>query len=195
MVKNMLWLRLLMIFGAISEIIYFYFIGEKPQWNPIIWDMVWILVNTIQFAILIKERVNLKLNDDEEKLYKLSLSNIPIVEYKKLMKIAIWETVEPKTLLIDENIIFNKLMIITNGIAEVVQRNNVVAYIRDGNFMGEMSFITGKETSAQVISFTELSYVYWEKGPLQNLLSKNHIIEEGLKSSFNFDLVNKLIPK
>ena len=196
MIKNMLWLRVVMILGACSEIVYnYYYFESKPQWSPIIWCIVWILVNAFQLAILIKDRMNLKLTEEEEKIYNLSFPKLSKVEFNKLIKSAKWTESEPGTVLVEEGAVISRLIVIFSGIAEIRMNNEIVAYIRDGNFIGEMSFITGNVTTAQVVCFTNCRYLYWDKSLLMNLIGKHHEIEEGLKSSFNMDLVNKLVKK
>jgi len=185
-----------MILGSIFEIFYFYFYNfPKPDWNPILCDIVWILVNTIQLGILVSERINLKLTDEEDKVFKNTFPNLTRIEFKKLIRIAKWADTKSNTTLVEEGVILSKLMVIFSGIAEVKKQGYTEAYLRDGNFVGEMSFITGNVTSAQVDSFTDLRYVYWEKATLNMLVAKNHEIEEGLRASFNLDLVKKLVKK
>lgn len=192
MVKNMLWLRTVMILGASLEMIYAFFIAPEPLWEIISWAVVWIIVNAVQLALLIKEKMGLKFNDDEIRIYRLVFSSLPELHFKKLLSVARWESCPENTVLIEEEVRINSLMLIYSGIAAVSAKEKTIAYLRDGNFMGEMSFITGNLTSARVKTLSPTRYLIWDRENLNELLLKNKELEDGLKSVFNVDLINKL---
>jgi hypothetical protein len=192
--KNMLWLRITMIIAASMELIYRLLTSKNPDVD-IIWCVVWIIVNSVQLIILIRERMNLKLNDDEEKIYQISFNKLPKVYFKKLLQFADWENVKPGTILIREGSHIDKLMLIFSGVAKVQNAGIVTAYLRDGNFMGEMSYISGNPTSADVMALSEIRMISWEKEKLSSLLKKYKQIDEGMKVIFNIDLVKKLSKK
>ena len=194
-IKNILWLRLVMIVAAIVEIIYLYNFPDGPVWVYIYWCILWIAVNFVQLTILLREKITLKFSPEEYRLYQLTFSSIPEILYKKLISVAKWGDTDPESILVDEGVEFDKLLLIYSGIAEVESQNELVAYLRDGNFVGEMSFISGNLTSARVRALSEIKYVYWDKSTLTKILNKSKELDDGLRTVFNIDLVKKLTKK
>lgn len=195
LLKNMIWLRVFVISAASIEVFYSYHIAEKPLYVNIIWCSIWIVVNIVQLFLLIKEKTDLRLSDEESKIYSLSFSNFSISYFKKLFAQAKWEDIEADKIIIKKNIVINELYLIFTGVAKVKLENNTEVYLRDGNFIGEMSFISGKTTTADVYSVTEMRLLKWDRDVIYKLGAKYPEIDEGLKTSFNKDLVTKLIKK
>jgi CRP-like cAMP-binding protein len=181
-----------MILGAIFEIYYFVLVGDDQLVVTIAYCSVWILVNSIQLFILLKEKISLRFTERELILYKLSFSVLSKLSYRKLLDIAEWGTAEKDTLLIEEATKIDRLIFITKGIAKVESQNQVKAFISDGNFAGEMSFISNELTTATVTTITPMEYIVWQRDKLFELISKSKEIEEGLSTIFNHDLVKKL---
>ncbi|MDQ1267050.1 MAG: hypothetical protein QG635_2203 [Bacteroidota bacterium] len=192
MVRNILWLRILMVGGAITEIIYSYYYYNDPLWVNIFWCSIYILVNFIQLILIVRDKLNLKFTEEESRLFKLAFTPMNEILYKKLIGIADWVEADPGFVLVDEGVKIDRLLLIYSGIAEVENKGTVVAYLRDGNFVGEMSYITGNVTSAKVTALSHLKYVVWDKETLGSLITRNKDIDESLKSIFNIDLVKKL---
>ena len=136
--------------------------------------------------------MNLKLTDKESILYQLAFKPLSIINYKKILKAAEWDSVAEGANLVEEGVVIDRLMMIYSGIARVEADGKTVAYLGDGNFVGEMSFITNKKTSAAVTANTGLEFLFWNKENLKNLMEKSKEIEEGFRTIFNVDLVKKL---
>ena len=190
-VKNMIWLRIVMIVGAIFEIYYFVLIGQDVA-VTIFWCSIWITVNLVQLFFLLKEKMGAKFTEREKLIHKLSFSSLSDVDFRQLLNIAEWKNADENTVLIEESTELNNLIFITQGVAKVESHDHVTAIIGDGNFAGEMSFISQELTTAQVTTVTPLEYLSWEREKLYKLLRKSKEIEEGLKTIFNLDLVKKL---
>jgi hypothetical protein len=190
--RNILWLRIAMIFGALIELIYFIIPGNQ-DWGNVIWSLIWIIVNTIQIILLIRTKSDLKLSDDEYRIYKLVFTPLNQRNFKKLITKARWESVKAGTILVQEGVHLSKLILIFSGVAEVKIEGQLVAYLRDGNFIGEMSFITGNKTSAKVTALSEIKFLTWDKEDLNNIISESKELEEQLNDVINFDLVKKLV--
>jgi CRP-like cAMP-binding protein len=181
-----------MIVGAVFESYYFILIGGDELIVNLAWCSVWILVNLVQMFILFKEKWSAKFTEREKIIHKLSFSSLSDVNFRQLLNIAEWKKAEENTVLIEESTELNNLIFITQGVAKVESHDHVTAFIGDGNFAGEMSFISQELTTAQVTAITPIEYLSWEREKLYKLLKKSKEIEEGLKTIFNLDLVKKL---
>ncbi len=195
LIKKIIWLRLVMIIAATLEIIYFYYYSDKPLWTNIQWSSAFIAVNLYQLYFLLKERITLKFNEKEKILYKLSFSPMSEIDFKKFIKKAKWNSSYEGTVLVEEGTVLEDLILIYSGIAKVESNENVIAYLGDGNFAGEMSYITKSITNAKVTSISEIEYLTWNRKDLDKLISSSKEIDESLKTIFNLDLIRKLNKK
>lgn len=63
LVKDILWLRCISIIASIAGIVYNYVAPSTPLWLVINWNLVFIAINTVQIALLIRERMGIEFTD------------------------------------------------------------------------------------------------------------------------------------
>lgn len=191
--KRVIYFRGTLMVASAIEIYYYWNITDQPLWTDIIWSVVFIAVNVYWVMILFYENTTLKLDLAERKLFELTFNKMNPVQVKKLFKITKKETIEPDTELIKEGTHIDRLMLIISGIAVVKKGDKNVAYLREGSFLGEMSFLSGNPTSANVITLEETQIMVWDKKELKEFLGKNENIKKELNDVFSRDLIKKLV--
>lgn len=194
-IKKMHFLRVLMIIGAVLEICYFLLVADTPLWSSIFWCIIWIAVNGYQLVLYYIDKLNFKLTNEESRIYQMNFHPLSISDFKKLLKLAKWKEIKANEVIVEENTDINFLYLIFTGVAVVESQNKTFAYIRDGNFIGEISLLSGGNTTASVSSLSEMKIIEWNREELKKLLEKNKDLEEGLKTVFNLDFVKKLSAK
>ncbi len=190
--KDVLLLRTFLIIGGVLEMFYLFYATEDPLWEIIIWSGLWIGINAFFSIIIIRDRYGVKFDPETERIRNMVFDFMDKSEFRNLFKTVKMEVVPENTLLIKEGTRIDRLILISSGMANVEAKGKVVASLRDGNFMGEMSFITGNLTSANVTSTSELKYIYWEKETLLKLMEKNKDIKGAIHAVFNMDLLSKI---
>lgn len=191
--KDVLFFRSFLILSVGAEMFYDFNIAEKPLWTNIIWGILFALVNLYMVIQLLVERGTMSFTNEELKTYNMVFSKMAKTDYKKLIKSAKLNTVEINTNLVEENMTLDRLLLIFYGMASVTVKGNVVAILREGQFAGEMSFLTGKRTTAAVTTMTNLKYFSWDIRELAALMEKDDEIKIGLYNVFSSDLIHKLI--
>lgn len=191
--KDILYFRLALVIGISFELGYQFTIGERPLWELIILSSAFVLINLVQIVILLKDRMALKLTANENRIYTLVFSNMSRHNYKKLISAAEWHHNKINYTLVKQGENLNKLFLLSQGLAEVRVNSQIIAMIRDGQFIGEMSFLTGQPTTADVVAVSDVEYVTWDKNKLNDIMRKNPEISADLQKIFNSDLINKLI--
>ena len=68
----------------------------------------------------------------------------------------------------------------------------LVAELRDGQFVGEMSFFTGQLTTADVIASSALRYLYWRADRLSDLFDHQPALMGAFHAQLSSDLARKL---
>jgi hypothetical protein len=188
-VKDIMWLRIVMLTGGAIEL---YFDLKTSNLINFYWCLTLMIVNSVQVVILLKERSNLTFTEEEKKLHKTVFNNFSTVDVKKLLKSGEWFEVSESTNLINEGENIKNLILIYKGTAAVEANGKFIAYLRDGSFAGEMSFLTGMPTVARVYAVTPVKFISWEKSKLDSIMNKNPEIYSSLHQVFSSDLITKL---
>jgi len=191
LVRDILWLRILTVIAA-SCLIPFFYSRPEPLMAPIYWNLLFTGINLVQIYILLLERKPVQLNEEEQQLYRMVFRALKPREMLKLLKLATWTTATSGQRIIEQDATLNNLMVVYSGNASVQVGEKEVAKLKDGQFMGEMSYLTDSKTNASVVAQTPLRYVSWSKDQLRNFLGRNPDLRATLQMILGVDLVAKV---
>jgi len=190
MMRNMNWLRALAIMaGTISAVFYF----TLADYVSMFWESLFALVNLVQLLILQVENRLGRLNSEEKFFIKACLSDVERAHSRKLVKIGAWTQVQNDSILITEATSPEDLKFVVSGNAKVLRNNKLIGMISKGDFIGEMSYLTGKQASATVISTDPVRFIAFDRKRLKDHLDRNPEVRHALEASFNRNLVEKLV--
>lgn len=188
--RDELYLRSLLLLGTIFYLLYYYFSQEMPLWDAILSSAILFAVNLIFIILIVRERYLVSMSQEESILYH-SLGSFTPGQFKKIMKIAKWQSRISSVVITKEDQNCDHLFYVLEGEVEIVKRNE--AFSKGGNiFIGEVGFMLGIPASATVTIPANTNYVEWNKVDLQKLFSKNQAIENAFKALFNYDLAKKV---
>lgn len=193
LLKDILWLRLLTILSCFAGIAFNYFVPATPLWSVIYWNFLFAAINIVQIAILIKERTGVHFTEEEKELHDTMFKNFAPFEFMKLMRVAKWMEAKPGDVLAVEEQPINAVMLIYNGLVSVEAHGLEVAQLRDGNFIGEVSFIAGGTATATVRALQPTRYIAWPKLAINQLLNRNPSMRIAMQGLLSTDLTKKLM--
>ena len=173
LVKDILWLRLVSILASLFSVFYNYFIPIEPMWLAINWNIVFVLVNLYHIAVIIYEKRPIKMAPKDKELYETLFKDLSPVEYLKITKIANWKTFKSGETIIRQEHLVTDLVLIYNGTVDVVVGKKKVAELKDGQFVGEMSFLTEKSATATCIVKHDTECLMWKQPEFKDLLKRN----------------------
>src|ERR1700704_7002328 len=150
LLQDILWLRLLTILSCFAGIAFNYFVPATPLWSVIYWNILFALINIVQIAIIIRERTGIHFTEEERELHDTLFKNFAPFEFMKLMRIGKWLEAKQGEVLATEKKPIDSVMLIYNGMVGVETDGKEVARLKDGYFIGEVSFITGGAATATV---------------------------------------------
>lgn len=191
--KKMIWLRSTLVLASILEIYYYWNITEQPLWTDIFWSIIFIATNLWWVSVLYYEKLTLNLGVNEKRMLEITFSKMNPIHFKKLVRLGESKTVPENTQLIKVNTRINELMLITKGLVQITRDEKVLAYLKDGRFVGEMSFMSGETTTANADTLEETEMIVWDKKELTEFLRKNDSIKKELNDVFSEDLIKKLV--
>ena len=191
--KNIIWLRSLAIVGYTMGWPYFYFFFEKPQWINLGWTGVYTVINLFMLFLIYLESRPIILSDLEQKIYDRTFKSLKPKEFKHLIDHGSLNELQPEVGLITRDTHLENLMLVVEGQAEVVLKNGDQVAITAGGFIGEQSFITGENTSADVATGKEAATILsWNSDSLRKYLETKPHLKETLELILTSDVIHKL---
>lgn len=193
LVRDIVILRILSIIASVAGIIFNYYAPTEPLWLVINWNLAFIIVNLCQLGISIYEKRRIAFSEEQSELYETIFTAFSPIEFLKLMRLSTWHTVESGENLTKEGQSLEHVMLIYSGEAKVTIAGQDVTHLKDGDFIGEMSFFTGTQATATVTTLSEKTrYLSWEKKSLTALMDRNPNLRFAMQSILGNDLTQKL---
>ena len=195
LVKDIFWLRIVSIAASLFSVLYNYIIPVEPMWLAINWNFVFIVVNLYHIAVILYEKREVKMDDKNEELYHTLFKEMTPVEYLKISRAAEWVTLKPGMRLITQGMPVPDLYLIYNGTVDVAVDGGWVAQLKDGQFVGEMSFLTEKVATASCIVKYESQCLVWKQKEFKNLLKRNPSLYFTIQSVLSAQVSDALVTK
>ena len=193
LVKDILWLRVVSILASLFSVFYNYFIPVEPMWLAINWNIVFVLVNIYHIAIIIYEKRPVHMDDKNNELYETLFKELTPVEYLKISKAAIWKTFKSGEVITRQEHLVPDLVLIYNGTIDVSVGGKKVAVLKDGQFVGEMSFLTEKSATATCIVKHDAECLVWKQREFKELLKRNPSLYFSLQTLLSAQVSSNLV--
>ena len=190
LVRDILWLRVLTIIGFAAATPYY--LDPTPQWQPIIWMGVSFTINVVQIGLLVKERWPRDLQGEERELYDTVFKDLTPGEFVKLLGVGGWRKTDAGETLVEDGSVVENMMVLTDGEAEVRKGEKVLARLQAGQFVGEMSFLTGDKAGADVVTPAGAKLMSWPQAALEKFLDKHGGLSFKVRGVLGRDVVTKL---
>jgi|TARA_B100000085_G_scaffold192384_1_gene176277 hypothetical protein len=190
LVKDILWLRIVSILASAFSIFYNWVIPVEPMWIAIHWNLVFIVLNLYHIAVIIYEKRPVHMNPKDKELYETLFKDLSPVEYLKISKIADWKKFKAGQKVIKQGSPVKDLVLIYNGTVDVAVDNAKVAELRDGQFVGEMSFLTEKPATATCITKHATECLVWKQDEFKELLKRNPSLYYSIQSLLSNQLIS-----
>lgn len=189
-VRDILWLRVLTVAAMISIGWCYLCHGET---GAVYWQSAFLAINLVQIGILLMERRPVKLTEDQQKMHNGPLRNLSPRQVQRFTSKAEWSTVRAGEVLLEEDSQLESLILVLSGRAKVIADGKYIADLGEGQFAGEMSFLTGGTTTAQVVADSTVLVAKWSEKYVTDLMQKDQDLGQALQASLGSDVVRKLI--
>ena len=193
LVKDIFWLRIVSIVASLFSVFYNYVIPLEPMWLAINWNFIFIAVNIYHIAIILYEKREVKMDDKNQELYDTLFSEMTPVEYLKISRAAKWEMVKAGQRIITQGMPVPDLYLIYNGTVDVLVDNEQIAELKDGEFVGEMSFLTEKVATATCKVKYDAQCLVWKQREFKELLKRNPSLYFTIQSVLSAQVSDKLV--
>ena len=193
LVKDILYLRILSILASLFSVLYNFYIPVEPMWLAINWNIIFVLVNIYHIAVIIYEKRPVKMSSKEKELYETMFRGLSPVEFLKITKIAQWKQFKSPLPIIQQGKPVNDLILIYNGMVDILVNDNKVAELKDGQFVGEMSFLTEKPATDTCKVSHNTECLVWPQKDFKDLLKRNPSLYFTIQSLLSEQVSNNLV--
>ena len=193
LVKDILYLRLVSVVASLFSVLYNFYIPVEPMWIAIGWNIIFILLNLYHVAVIIYEKRPVDMTDKEKELYETMFKGLTPVEFLKITKVAEWKKFNTPLPIITQGKPVKDLILIYNGTVDVLVNDNKVAELKDGQFVGEMSFLTEKPATATCRVEHNAECLVWPQKDFKDLLKRNPSLYFTIQSLLSEQVSNNLV--
>ena len=193
LVKDILYLRLVSILASLFSVFYNYVIPVEPMWIAVGWNFVFISLNLYHIAVLVYEKRPVHMSPKHKELYETMFKDLTPVEFLKITKIADWEHFKSGENITQQNHKVPDLHLIYNGTVDVTVDGIKVAELKDGQFVGEMSFLTEKPATATCVVKHDSEVLVWKQDQFKELLKRNPSLYFTIQSLLSVQVSSALV--
>ena len=193
LVKDILYLRLLSIIASLFSVFYNFYIPVEPMWLPIGWNFVFIVVNLYHIAVIIYEKRPVHMSPKHKELYETMFKDMTPVEFLKITKIADWTHFKSGEVITQQKHKVPDLNLIYNGTVDVAVDGKKVAELKDGQFVGEMSFLTEQPATATCVVKHDSEVLVWKQEQFKELLKRNPSLYFTIQSLLSAQVSSNLV--
>ena len=146
----------------------------------------------MQIAKILRDKMNYKFKGEIKDVYESRFRNFSPMEFRALLDISHIRVDSKGATLIEEDSHLDAILYIISGHCDVVVKGVTVATLNSHDFVGEMSFLTGSKTTADVVCATQVRYIFWEKEKLfKKLFADPHLLHR-FEGAIGLQLIEKL---
>lgn len=192
-VRNVAWLRALAITAGIAAIFYGFNASREPLWIPILWNLLFIMVNGVHLALSRWRARSVALGPLEDFLAKTVLMNFPPAEVRSFTALAGEGELATGAQLIHNNTEIEHLFCILKGKVDIIAKERKVAELGPGRFVGEMSLLTRSRTRADVVVAEDLKVLVWKHEDIEKWVNSDASRLGLLQSALGTQIVEELL--
>lgn len=186
--RDVLWLRAMLV---VAQSVLAYYAWTRGLLPYVFWNLLFVSINLWWVARLLRERAAVTLPDDVRELHQRHFAALTPAEFLRLWREGARGSMTDARL-VREGQRPELLYFILAGEVDVVRGGRQVARLGPGNFVAEMSMLTGEATSADAVARGSVDYIAWPAAKLERLQQDNPALWSRLQSVLGHDLVEKL---
>lgn len=187
-VRDVLWLRAVLIPAQLSFLCWGAVSGIRAT---VIWNLIFLAINFFHITRILRERRPITLPQELLSIYQKRFSVMKPREFWIFWETGRDEDVDDSTI-VEENERPSELMFLVSGRAKVVREGATIAMLEAGQFAAEMSFLSGKPASADVVAVGQAKLKVWNQGRLGLLDKVNPELSLKLQKILSQDVTDKV---
>jgi len=186
--RDVLWLRGLLVVAQANLCLYSYFRGIE---SIAAWNAVFVLINTVWVIRILRERRAVLLPPELEQIRLRHFLALDPPDFLRLWRMGQRQTLSDAPLTSQGEAV-PALYFLLRGTVAVRQAGREVVRLGAGDFVAEMSLLTGAPATADAQAGTEVELMRWPVDALRQLRARNAALWTRIQSVLGHDLVAKI---
>ncbi len=190
LMNDMGWLRAIAIAAGVIRIVNRAFIDTDPI--VVLWESIFVAVNVGQLLILWYYARRHRFTADEQRLLDSLPADTPRRTARRLINLSARRLYDPGAVLTTEGQAVARLVFITDGVVQIERGEQIVAVCGPGDYIGEMSFVTGAPATATARAARALACFEFDHSKLRLAANSDSELRRALEAAFGRNLAGKL---
>ena len=190
LMRRMVMLRLFAVSAGVAKIIYRSVFLFDPV--SVLWETIFVLVNVIQLFLIWYYEHHHRFADDHKHFAENMPDDVDRRAIKRLLDLAELERFEPDVTLTTEGDRVKRLIYLADGIVKIEHAGRLVAICGPGDYIGELSFLSGKPATATAIVVKPTRALVFDQAKLTSSIAADPQLRRTLESALNRNLAGKL---
>ena len=188
--RRMVMLRLFAVAAGLAKIIYRSVFLFDPV--SVLWEAIFVLVNVVQLLLIWYYERHHRFADDHQHFADSMPDDVDRRAIKRLLDQAELKRFDVDTKLTVEGEPVKQLIYLADGIAKIEHDGRLVAICGPGDYIGELSFLSGKPATATATVVKPTRALAFEQARLSESVSADPQLRRTLESALNKNLAGKL---
>lgn len=190
LMRRMVALRLLAVASGLAKIVYRAVFVLDPV--SVLWETVFVVVNVIQLLIIWYYEYHHRFTEEHQHFAQNMPDSVDRSAIKRLLDLSDLERFEPGAVLTSEGTVVRQLVYIADGIIKIEHSGRVVAICGPGDYVGELSFLSGNPATATATVVKPTRALVFDQSRLTAAIGGDAQLRRTLESALNRNLAGKL---
>jgi hypothetical protein len=190
-VRNILWLRWFAVGAAVANLPY-YLVQTTVLWPPVIWGIVFMVINLYQIARIYLERRPVVLSPDEQRLYDSGFQSLRPREFVSLLMAGEWRDAASGERIVTQGQSVDRVSIPISGVVEMSRNGQRLGSFAPGQIVGLALAVTGDSSSFDATFSERGRYMSWPLPTLRKFLDTRPELRLSLQRLAGKDLATKV---
>jgi hypothetical protein len=190
LMRRMVTLRILAVASGLAKIVYRAFFVLDPV--SVLWEAIFVLVNVVQLLLIWYYEHHHRFDEEHQHFADSMPDTVDRSAIKRLLDLADLERYAPDKVLTTEGQPVTQLIYIADGIVKIERADRVVAICGPGDYVGELSFLSGKPATATATVVKPTRALVFDQARLTAATEADTQLRRTLDSALNKNLAGKL---
>ena len=190
-VRDILWLRWFAVGAAVTNMPFF-LLQDTILWPPVIWAVIFTVINLAQIWRIYRERRPVVLGTDEEALYRLGFGAVRPRDFLTLTMEGNWADAPAGTQLLTTGLPAANVCIAIRGRVGMTREGRALGTLQPGELIGVTMVLTGEPSPVDAHFEEEGRYIRWPTPRLLSFLEKRPELRSAVLAHVQQDIARKL---
>jgi hypothetical protein len=191
LMRRMVWLRSFAVASGVAKIIYRAFFVFDPV--SVLWETVFVLVNIGQLLLIWYYERHHRFTEDQRHFVDSMPLSVERRVLKRLLSFATVREIPADVVLVREGEVVKDLLYVATGVARIESAGRIIAVCGPGDYLGEMSFLSGEAATATVVASKPMRVLAFDQQRLRVSVNSDAAIHRAMEAGLNRNLVGKLV--